>query len=301
MSKFRLFQGYSNFIGQLEFFATPRALTPCRHQDGCLLSLPAKLTLDATPETEPFVQIEKMECRISILQPGVGDVIVGQACHDEPILSSKRAVTGREVLFSWHLRPSEAATIERLRDGGPLDLKFDLFHYSRSMFPLSGATDAFGIGELRRHFESNRVTVPLDRWQEALQQADLAELLVYEVAIPKLDTNEWHPVHRDILKARNALRQGGTTGWQSCVTFVRQALEAWDKIAGEEWNQGTTGRRIQDVTPKDRTKNERIRMLRRALHEFCHISAHSSDEFWSRDDAVLALTSLVALLRERNP
>lgn len=78
------------------------------------------------------------------------------------------------------------------------------------------------------------------------------------------------------------------------ITEARQALDAWRKIDGFE--TATTGGKQKD-------KGQRLRDVANALYHYFSLTAHSDEyqEDWTRADAVLALSSLCALLATRNP
>src|SRR5205807_2642050 len=95
----------------------------------------------------------------------------------------------------------------------------------------------------------------------------------------------------NLLAARNHFAQGGTTGWSGTILAVRQALEKWRAIEPED---------AGPADPRARSKRERLNNLRLALHQCTHIWIHKDDECF-RDDALLMLSTLSALLAERKP
>jgi hypothetical protein len=98
----------------------------------------------------------------------------------------------------------------------------------------------------------------------------------------------WHAL-RD---ARDSFDTGGSTGWKNCVTAVRLALEEWRKIEQEDKGLADT---------QARTKIQRIDNLRWHLIQLAHYAAHTKADEWTRDDALLALSTLSALLAVRKP
>jgi hypothetical protein len=68
-------------------------------------------------------------------------------------------------------------------------------------------------------------------------------------------------------------------------------LEKWRDIEGVN---------IGPTDPTKRNKAERLNNLRQALHQCTHIWIHKDEES-SRDDALLMLSTLSALLAERKP
>ena len=124
-----------------------------------------------------------------------------------------------------------------------------------------------------------------------LLRLDVAENVFVEIPLPRSPQAPWDEVWANLVAARNHFEQGGSTGWTSCVLAIRQALEKWRDI--EQPNTGAGD-------PKNRSKRERLNNLRLALHQCTHVWIHKDDEA-SRDDAVLMLSTLSALLAERKP
>ena len=85
------------------------------------------------------------------------------------------------------------------------------------------------------------------------------------------------------------------------VAMGRLALERWQKIPNEKEDQGPGWKRPTQDELKDRTKKQRFDNLRWHLLQACHRGAHTGADEWTRDDAVLLLSTLSALLAERKP
>ena len=73
---------------------------------------------------------------------------------------------------------------------------------------------------------------------------------------------------------------------------VRHALDQWNKIEPVKMLPA-------DQPRKEWAKKDRLDGLRRQLRECTHPAAHG--ESWSRDEALLMLSTLSALLAVRNP
>lgn len=82
------------------------------------------------------------------------------------------------------------------------------------------------------------------------------------------------------------------SGWSHCVVEVRHALDQWNKIEPVKMLPA-------DQPRKEWAKKDRLDGLRRQLRECTHPAAHG--ESWSRDEALLMLSTLSALLAVRNP
>ncbi len=126
-----------------------------------------------------------------------------------------------------------------------------------------------------------------------------AENVLVEIPLPGSPSLDWDEVWKALIDARNAFEQGGSTGWKGCVTSVRLALERWQQIEKEDMGPGWKAPSMQER--KDRTKKQRTDNLRWHLYQCAHLGAHSSADEWTRDDALLLLSTLSALLAERKP
>src|SRR3990167_2125734 len=89
------------------------------------------------------------------------------------------------------------------------------------------------------------------------------------------------------MEARDAFEQGGTTGWKTCGAAVRRALENWQEIEKGDMVPGWESQSRQER--ENRTKRQRLDILRWYLLQLAHLAVHSSANEWSRDDALLML------------
>jgi hypothetical protein len=70
-----------------------------------------------------------------------------------------------------------------------------------------------------------------------LQSVGAAENVLVEIPLPGKPSPEWDGVWSALI-AKNAIEQGGSTGWKGCVTAVRLALEKWRDIEKEQMGAG---------------------------------------------------------------
>ena len=105
------------------------------------------------------------------------------------------------------------------------------------------------------------------------------------------------PVWSALQAARDDYATGGTTGWRTCGIHLRQALTDWETAQKLD-----TGKGIADK--KTFTKDQRLDNLRYHVREFTHIAGHPDPNVaktWTRDDALLALSTTCALLNTKKP
>jgi hypothetical protein len=143
------------------------------------------------------------------------------------------------------------------------------------------------------------VTYPKEVWVMMLRVLGVAENVLVEVPLPGSPSPDWDGVWKGLIDARSAFEQGGSTGWKACVTGVRLALERWQKIEKEQMGAGWVKPNQNDL--QARTKKERFDNLRWHLIQAAHLGPHTGAEEWTRDEALLMLSTLSALLAERKP
>jgi hypothetical protein len=81
------------------------------------------------------------------------------------------------------------------------------------------------------------------------------------------------------------------------VASVRLALEKWRDVEVEDPGPGFVRPSVADR--EARTKRQRLDQLRWDLLQMAHQGPHTHTEMWTRDDALLMLAMLSALLAER--
>ncbi|MEZ4447558.1 MAG: hypothetical protein R3B72_51250 [Polyangiaceae bacterium] len=142
------------------------------------------------------------------------------------------------------------------------------------------------------------VTYTTEAWVGMLHRTGVGENVVVEVPLPPAPVDpEWEQVWSHLRQARNHLAHGGSTGWGHVMVETRKALEVWHRIEEPQITEDP------NRPLRQRTVDQRARALRRYLQEFSHPAAHAHTTHFepTREDAVLALATLAALLARRNP
>lgn len=189
------------------------------------------------------------------------------------------------------------AYIEKCRDGQRPQMKLELRAEGCWLLPYQNQdrirTAPLWIGG------KVILTYPKEVWIKMLRDMKFSENVLLEIPLPSTPPTQWDKVWSAFLEARNALEQGGPTGWKSCVSAIRLALEEWKSIEKEEMGPGGITPNTNDL--RSRNKQQRYDNLRWHLIQCAHLGPHSSAEDWSRDDAMLLLATLSALLAVRKP
>lgn len=134
-----------------------------------------------------------------------------------------------------------------------------------------------------------------DIWVQHVRNVSPVGSVLVEIPLPVTRGEPWNRVWKALDNASRNLAQGGEMGCKNCVIEVRQALDAWRSIESFEAG-GPQARKKQD-------KRQRLHDAASALFHYCSLSVHGDEHQtdWTRADAVLALSTLCALLSARDP
>lgn len=205
-----------------------------------------------------------------------------------------------EIRLIWTDALSALALIEKYRNGKPPQFRIEFRAETCWLLDHIDMQGRHRIRALPQYTGGNaKVTYPMETWIKMLRELKIAENILVEIPLPGVPPAPWDKVWNALVEARNAFDQGGSTGWKGCVTAVRLALEEWQKIEKEDMGPGWAAPSHNDL--RNRTMQQRVDNLRWHLVQLAHLGAHSGAENWSRDDALLMLSTLSALLSVRKP
>jgi hypothetical protein len=138
-----------------------------------------------------------------------------------------------------------------------------------------------------------------EKWVRILRDVGIRENVLIEIPLSQSPATEWDEVWKAVVDARNYFEQGGDTGWKGCVSSVRLALEKWHKLEPEE--QGLPNWKAPSPQDKEsRSKQHRLDAMRWHLLQLAHLSPHTHADIWTREDAILLLSTLSSLLAEKH-
>ncbi|MBX3473072.1 MAG: hypothetical protein KF754_01670 [Planctomycetes bacterium] len=142
--------------------------------------------------------------------------------------------------------------------------------------------------------------VPREPWIAALRALGLAENILVEVPLMRSPENEWRGVWNNLVAAR---RNFDHSLWNETVRSVRAAFEAWQvrwKESGKPWKLCASNG--QGAAELDKiTKQDRLTDLLYVAKRFADKAAHSTDDDWTRDDALLAISLCTGLWNAIRP
>lgn len=304
-------------LGSITIVKSPTRLHATRSASGFEIQVPMVVTLLAAPREMPRVMVSNLQGKVYVRTQGDSSIGVGRLrgpdWESAGVSSTESYYYPRDKSLEWTATFDDIAYIEKIRDGQAPKLQMDLRGEWCFLLPNSETnqedrgpqkaysswyhrSDPMSIACGRGYIE---VAYPRDVWLQMVQKLGVAENVLVEVPLPPSPPGDWQAVWSALVDARNAFEQGGTTGWKGCITSVRLALEKWQKLEVEKPGPGWQ-------TPKmpDRqlwTKKERLDALRWYLLNMAHLGAHTGADEWSRDEALLLLSTLSALLAERRP
>lgn len=285
---------HDDVVGHINFNVEPNYLSASRTAAGFSLSIPAQLSLNLVGKDEPRPMVSNLWCLLFASDASGASVEVGRAQYDSWVSVGWSDSPGKsvpsDIRMIWRGTFAELAVFEKLREGRPPQLQIQLWGELCYLLPSEHPRHQLRTPPQRIHGNVT-VSYPKEIWVQKLRSLGILENVLVEIPLPKSPPAPWDEVWKNLVASRNHFEQGGTTGWSGCILSVRQALEKWRDIEGV--NTGP-------ADPTKRSKKERLDNLRLALHQCTHVWIHKDEES-SRDDALLMLSTLSALLAERKP
>ena len=284
-------------VGSIAFTQPGAGLNASRTAVGFRLQIPAVMTFSAPSGSGLPLTLENL--RVAFYADHAGrQTEIGSAPCDS-IFSTPMQET--PIVFSWDWTIHAFAFYERLRAGMEPKFRLQVCGNVRYILvpegcprngrePCSIATSFYQWGE---------VGYSQKAWTKMMRNLNLQDSILVEIPFPSDPPSAWEPIWDALRDARESFDTGGSTGWKSAVTSVRLALEEWQKIEKEDQGLGWQSPKTPDL--RSRTKEQRIDNIRWHLIQLAHYAAHTKAEEWTRDDALLMLSTLCSLLAVRKP
>jgi hypothetical protein len=313
-------------IGSISFNRSPQNLHVTRTASGFEMLLPIVMTFRTLAKNEPRLIVSDLHGKVFVRSKngssiGVGRLI-GPKWESAGISNGESYDYPRETYIEWVGTLQDMAYVEQYREGEIPNLQMRLqgqWCYSLPLYDEIAEAQWNQMSENERarvnkygrfnvftepqsvHSRTAYIEVsyPREVWIKMIRNLGVAENVLVEMPMPTSPSGDWDAVWNALVDARNAFEKGGTTGWQACVTSVRRALENWQQVEKEDQGPGWKAPSLSER--EERTKRQRLDALRWHLMQLAHLGPHSAAEEWSRDDALLMLSTLSALLAERKP
>lgn len=281
-------------VGQIIFNDAPAQLIANRTATGFNLTIPATIELEHASSSAPCPMLSNLWGTISVDMESGAEMELGIIKDDWWYIGGK----SESAKLVWSGLISALTKYEIIRDGKSPILKIKLHGETCWLLPNIDKTYLIRSGPYN-FSDKVQITYPQEVWIKMLRGLQVAENILVEIPLPNSPPAPWDEVWNALIEARNAFEQGGSTGWKSCANAVRLALENWQKIEKEDTGPGWKSPTVQER--ENRTKRQRFDNLRWHLLQCAHLAPHSSADEWSRDDALLMISTLSTLLVEREP
>jgi hypothetical protein len=283
---------YGTFV-----FDEPAQLEARRTGDGFSLVIPGTLVLHFPDRGKPCPMVSNLRCVVSAVdRPGtVTDL--GVALDPSHYLGAIPESTSK-VRLEWRGPLAAMALYERIRDGRPAMLRFQLTGELCFVLDVNGFTSRFRSEPIWIGGHGTKdVTYKPEAWKKVLDDLGVAQVILLEVPLPASPPTGWDKLWKHVRDAVDSFEQGGTTGWKNCVASLREAMTEWQKVEPE--NLGNFQPRVTDRNTW--TLRQRIDSLRWLVREVAHLGPHKPADEWTRDEALLVLSTLAALIAVRKP
>jgi hypothetical protein len=276
-------------IGDVRFVDPGEHFSIARTVSGFHLELPVILTLRRTLERKRFPLLTGLRA-IFTIRAGAGQGM--ELCRPACDQMFKGTCSNCQCSLRWSGRLDDLAVYEKLREC--MRPSFNVTVLGDVAFLRDEAGEALKFDTAPETFMGHgTVEYSPEIWAKALRTLGISETIMIQIPLPAVPPNGWEEVWVELSNARAALERGGTTALRDAAVAVRRALEEWRKLETEGIAHGKQ--------LKDRSKRERLDDLRLHLKNFADFAAHTGIQEWSRDDVVLMISTLAALVAVRNP
>ncbi|HOX57886.1 MAG TPA: hypothetical protein PLC99_13445 [Verrucomicrobiota bacterium] len=214
---------------------------------------------------------------IGKMTPSRGDRILKPANHS----------TEASCDFEVDLEGRSLEAIEALRNGGEIYLVATI--WGTALLKENGAQQLYQD----LHHNINQGT-----WVEILAQLGYAKYMLLEVPLPEKNTHpELAQAAEHLSSAQKAMMNGN---YKDSMSACREVLEQLHKAMGDTELVAKEWKELLDKT-RVLLKEDRIRLVRRALYILTSAAHHSDDTTakfeWTREDARSTITILATMLQ----
>jgi hypothetical protein len=270
-----------------------------RTATGFVLRIPVRVSLRLSADQEPLPLLSDVRGRIAV--PGEhGSALTLGSLESEWFHSGAfgEGQYERDYHLIWRGSFADLAVYEKIREGRTPHFQFILRGQLCYLIPSGRPRYAYRT-DPQSLYGNVEIKYDKEKWVKILRDLGIRENVLIEVPLSQSPASEWDEVWKAVVDARNYFEQGGDIGWKGCVASVRLALEKWQKLEPEvQGFQNWTSPSRQEK--EDRSKRNRLDALRWHLLQLAHLSPHTHAEMWSREDAILLLSTLSSLLAEKH-
>jgi hypothetical protein len=217
-------------------------------------------------------------------------------CHSNSYWEG--GVNDREFLASveWKGTLGALADYERIRNGRPVALQVRFVGQVHLLSFTQNQPLRLDLAPFAFHGQE-QLAIATEGWAMVLRELGVIDVVLIHIPLTNGATEPMIPVWTALQSARDDFTAGGAAGWRGCGIHIRQALTHWETAEKLDLGKGITDKRML-------TKDQRLDNLRFHLREFTHIAGHPDPAVaghWTRDDALLALSTACALINAKKP
>lgn len=284
-------------IGAITFDQSPDRLIAQRTAAGFELAFPITVSLELRATSDPQPLVTDLSVRVTAINDQQNGLLLGRGRQDgwfTGAIPSSNAPTN----LVWAAPLAALAAHEKFRDVQRPRFRMAVLGQLSFLLPSSGRRVRT---EPQQVYGEAEITYPTEVWIKAVRDVGVSQAIFLEVPLPSSPPKPWDAVWKSVAEAATAFERGGETGRKGAILAVRQALDDWRQIDGEREDLGPGWEQPDKKDREARTAPQRLGAIRWHLREYAHLAAHSGAEHWSREDAVLLLSSMSALLALRKP
>lgn len=282
-------------IGTITFNPSPDQLMAQRTAAGFELEFPITVALELKTTSDPQPLVTDLAARITAINDRQNGLFLGRARQDGWFTGAIPSSNAPTALV-WAAPLAALGAHEKFRDGQSPRFRIGVLGQLSFLLPSSGRRVRT---EPKQVYGEVDITYPADVWIKAVRDVGVSEAILLEVPLPSSPPKPWDAVWKSVAEAATAFERGGETGWKGCISAVRLALDRWREIEVEDMGPGWNRPNGEEL--RKRTTKQRLDNVRWHLREYSHLAPHGAAEEFTRDDALLMLSSVAALLGVRKP
>jgi hypothetical protein len=292
---------FGDHVATVKFNDPPSLLRTKRVAFGFVVEIPITIHFSQLKPSRQYLEplLSNLWGEITGTNDEGKSFIVGKIMQPEFQIEHRLYQEGVRSSIKWIGNFADLALFEKVRQGNKPRIDLSIHGEISYLVQASDLPRVKLRTESRAFWLTTTIEFPIDIWIENLRAIGIHENILIEVPLPNSPPSPWDDVWKALIEARQSFEQGGATAWKNCIVSTRLALEKWQKIEKEDMGAGWTS-----PSPADRqarTKEQRLDNIRWHILQYAHYSAHSHADNWTRDDALLMLTTLSSLLAKRNP
>lgn len=286
---------HSNYeqLGFLDFTEAIPCLAGVRTAAGFRLHVPAIVTFTSPSASKVPLMLDNLRATFTADDNGKSCEI-GTAHYPS---SLRTEVLEQPIVFSWDWLIPTLGAYERIRRGREAYFRVQISGDIRLLVQGQPGRELCSVAHTFSEYGDVRFS--RETWVTTLRQLNIRDAVLVEIPFPADPPSGWEPIWQALRDSRDSFDTGGSTGWKNCIVAIRHALTEWQQIEKED--QGPGWQRPSQSDLNNRTKAQRIDNIRWHLVQLAHFAAHTKADEWTRDDALLALSVLCALLAARKP